>query len=304
MRIGIAVGIGDPREESIDGLVARAAEIEAGGLAAMWMGMAWGMDPTVALAVAGRATSRLEIGTSIVPTYPRHPVVMAQGARTAQAALGGRFTLGIGPSHAAMMRDDLGLAFERPAAHMREYLSVLLPLLDGREVTFAGEEFRVDAAITVRSAPVPVMVAALGPRMLRIAGELTEGTLTGWAGARTIASHVVPTITAAAEGAGRPAPRVAVGLPIAVTADPDGARAEIDRRMSWYGTLPAFQAMFDREGVAGPGAVALVGDEATLDRELDRIEQAGATDFVGQVQVVDPGAAQRTFDYLIARASR
>jgi F420-dependent oxidoreductase-like protein len=283
--------------------VARAAEIEGGGLAAMWMGMAFGMDPTIALAVAGRATSRLEIGTSVVPTYPRHPVIMAQQARTTQSALGGRFTLGIGPSHAAMMSGNLGLAFERPAAHMREYLSVLMPLLEGHEVTFAGDEFRVDAAISVRSAPVGVMVAALGPWMLRVAGELTDGTTTAWVGARTIASHVVPTITAAAEAAGRPAPRIAVGLPIAVTNDPDAARAEIARRMSWYGTLPAFQAMFDREGVAGPGEVALVGDETRLDAELDRLEEAGATDFVAQVQLVDPGAAERTFDYLVARAA-
>jgi F420-dependent oxidoreductase-like protein len=304
MRIGITVGIGATAEDSIDGLVARAVQIEAAGLATMWMPVSFGMDPMTALAVAGRATSRIECGTAIVPAFPRHPVVMAQQARTTQAALGGRFTLGIGISHKVMMTGGLGLAFDRPESRLREYLSVLMPLLGGSAVTFRGEHYQVDVAVSVDSPPVPVLVAALGPRMLRLAGELTTGTMTAWVGPRTLASHVVPTITAAAAAAGRSRPRVAVGLPIALTNDPAAARDHITARSGSYGTLPAFRAMFDREGVGGPADVALVGDEAALDAELDRLEEAGATDFVAQVQLVDPGAAQRTFDYLVARAAR
>jgi F420-dependent oxidoreductase-like protein len=304
MRIGITVGIGERAEESIDGLVARAAEIEGAGLATMWMPVAFGMDPMTALAVAGRATSRIECGTAIVPAFPRHPVAMAQQARTTQAALGGRFTLGIGVSHEVMMSDALGLPFDRPASRLREYLSVLMPLLEGDAVAFRGEHYGVDVAISVDSPPVPVLVAALGPRMLRVAGELTTGTMTAWVGARTLASHVVPTITAAADAAGRPRPRIAAGLPIALTNDPAAARDHVTARSGRYGSLPAFRAMFDREGVRGPADVALVGDEAVLDAELDRLEEAGATDFVAQIQLVDPSAGRRTFDYLVARAQR
>ncbi len=304
MRIGIAAGVGAPDETTIGGLTRRAAQLEAAGIDGMWMGMAWGMDPTIALAVAGRGTTRLRFGSAIVPTLPRHPVVMAQQARTAQAALGGRFTLGIGVSHETMMRDRLGLGYGGLVRHLREYLTVLEPLLAGRPARHQGADYRVDVEINVDSAPVSVLVAALGPTMLSVTGELADGTITAWVGIRTIESHIVPTLHAAASSAGRPPPRVVAILPIALTDDPDGARDALARMWSWYGTLPAFQAMFDKEGAAGPADVALIGDEATLDAALDRLESAGVTDYVANLIHADPATEARTFDYLVGRAGR
>lgn len=304
MRIGVAVGVGAPGETSIDGLARRAAELERAGLDAMWMGMAWGMDPTIALAVAGRGTTRLRFGSAIVPTLPRHPVVTAQQARTTQAALGGRFTLGIGVSHETMMRASLGLAYDGLVRHLREYLTVLEPLLAGRPARYAGSEYQVDVEISVESAPVSVLVAALGPRMLSVTGELADGTITAWVGVRTIESYVVPTLHGAAAAAGRPTPRIVAILPIALTDDPGAAREALARMWSWYGTLPAFQAMFDREGATGPADVALIGDESTLDAALARMASAGVTDYVANLIHADPATEARTFDYLVDRARR
>src|SRR4051794_13752334 len=302
MKIGITVGLGARAERTIAGLAERIDEVERRGFDSLWMPMAFAFDPIVALAAAGRDTTRLEIGTAVVPTFPRHPVVMAQQALTAQAALGGRFTLGIGLSHKVMMQDALGLRFERPAAHLAEYLAVLAPLLDGTPASFHGDEYRVDATVDIDGvAPVPVLVAALGPKVLELTGRLAAGTITSWVGPRTLDEHVVPTIARAAAAAGRPAPRIAVGLPIVLTDDADTARAQLGSRASWYETLPSYQAMFEREG-AGPGDIALVGDEAALDAGLGRLRDAGATDFVAQILGGEPGAAARTFDYLADRA--
>lgn len=302
MKIGITVGLGARAERTISGLVARAGEIEGRGFDSLWMPAAFSFDAITALVAVGRETSRLEIGTAVVPTLPRHPVVMAQQALTAQAALDGRFTLGIGLSHKVMMEDSLGLPLEHPAAHLGEYLAVLAPLLAGKPVAFHGDEYRVEAAVDIEgAAPVPLLVAALGPLVLRLAGRLTDGTITSWVGPRTLDEHIVPTIQQAAAAAGRPAPRVAVGLPIMLTNDAEGARARLGARAAWYSTLPSYAAMFEREGVAGPGDVALIGDEAALDAGLGRLRDAGATDFLAQIMADDTASAARTFEYLAGK---
>lgn len=305
MRIGITVGLGARAERTISGLIERAGEVERLGFDSLWMPAAFSFDPITALVALGRETSRLEIGTAVVPTFPRHPVVMAQQALTAQAALDGRFTLGIGLSHKVMMEDALGLAFEHPAEHLREYLAVLAPLLAGAPVAFHGDQYRVEAAVDIEgAAPVPLLVAAMGPLVLRLAGRLTDGTITSWVGPRTLEGHIVPTIQEAAEAAGRSAPRVAVGLPITLTDDADGARTRLATQTAWYSTLPSYRAMFEREGVAGPADVALVGDETALDAGLDQLRDAGATDFLAQIMSDGPGSAARTLEYLAARCTR
>jgi F420-dependent oxidoreductase-like protein len=303
VKIGITVGLGARAERTIDGLADRARHLEDVGFDSIWMPTAFGMDALTAIAAFGRSTTRVELGTAVVPTFPRHPVVMAQQALTTQSAVGGRFTLGIGLSHKVMVEDGLGIPYERPAAHMREYLAVLAPLLAGQPVRVEGELYRVEAAVTVAdAAPVPLVVAAMGPAMLALAGRLADGTITSWVGPRTLGEHVVPTITAAAGDAGRPAPRVLVGLPIVLTGDPDAVRATLAEQAAWYGTLPAYRAVFDREGAAGPADVAIVGDEAALDAGLGRLADAGATDFVAQPLSAGPGSVERTLEYLAARA--
>ena len=297
MRIGMMVG---PRD--IDGLVVRARELEEQGFDSLWMPNIFGLDAIGALTVTGRETERIELGTAVVPTYPRHPVAMAQQALTAQAASRGRFTLGIGLSHRFVIEDMFGLSFERPARHMRDYLGVLTPLLRGEEAKHGGETYRVHATLDVPGAsPVPLLLAAMGDRMLALAGAQADGTSLWMTGPATIADHIAPKLRASAERAGRDAPRIVAAFPIALTSDPDGARERVAASLAGYGSLPSYRAMLDREGAGGPGDLAILGDERALDAALDRLREAGVSDFSASIMPVDPDAAGRTLAYLISR---
>ncbi len=302
MKISMTAGLGARNESTIPGLSERALELEARGFQAMWMPNAFGIDAMTALAVAGSRTARIELGTAVIPTFPRHPVVMAQQALTTQDACGGRFTLGIGLSHKVMMEDALGLPFEHPAKHMGEYLAVLAPLLRREAVSFHGDLYSVETALTVDAAPVPLLVAALGPAMLKLAGRFADGTITSWVGPKALASHIVPTISAAANDAGKPDPRIVVGLPIELTNDPEGARQRMAQRVEFYNSLPSYRAMLDIEGAAHPAELALLGDEASLTAQLERLAAAGATEFQAQLIATERGSAQRTFEFLASVA--
>ena len=218
MRIGVIGGVTPGEDGSIDGIVKSVRELEARGFASFWMPNIFGLDAIATLAIAGRETQRIELGTAVVPTYPRHPIAMAQQALTASAASNGRFTLGIGLSHKIVIEDLMGLSYAAPLRHMREYLTVLGMLLRGEPAKFEGQEYRVNLGLQVPGArPVPVLVAALGEQMLRLCGRLADGTILWMTGPKTIEKHVAPTLFAAARDAGRPRPRIVANLPIALT---------------------------------------------------------------------------------------
>jgi 5,10-methylenetetrahydromethanopterin reductase len=230
------------------------------GFSSAWMANIFGLDALTALAVAGSGIAGIEIGTAVVPTYPRHPAVLAQQALTTALALDSPLTLGIGLSHKIVIEDMYGYGFGAPATHMSEYLSILLPLLDGQPVAFEGKTMRASIGLSVpRTRPVPVMLAAMGPAMLRLAGQRTSGTILWMTGPATTRDYILPTINAGAEQAGRPAPRVVCILPVCVTDDPDGARARAAKVFAIYNQLPSYRAMLDREGAQGPADVAIVG---------------------------------------------
>ena len=255
--------------------------IHDAGIQAAGISQIFGYDALTVLAVAGSQVPDVELVTGVVPTYPRHPFVLAAQALTVQAATGGRLTLGIGLSHKLVIESIWGLSFDQPVRHMREYLAVLMPLLRGEGVGFEGETFQVNAGPLDVKAPAPdVLVAALGPRMLELTGQVADGTMTWMTGPKTIEVHTVPDITAAASAAGRKAPRVAVSLPVSVTADVDAARATANEVFAIYGQLPSYRAMLDREGAAGPGDVAVVGDEDAVSAQLRHLADVGATDFI------------------------
>jgi F420-dependent oxidoreductase-like protein len=278
MRIGMYGG--DTANRTIDAVVAAARETEAAGFASFWLPQIFGMDAITLLAVVGRAVPRLELGTSVVPTYPRHPMMLAQQALTTQAATGGRFVLGIGLSHQIVIEGMYGLSFEKPARHMREYLSILVPLVHGEDAQFAGETVSAHGSLNVADAPpCPVLVAALAPRMLALAGTVADGTVTWMTGPATLEEHIIPSITKAARDAGRAAPRVCVSLPVCVTDDAGAARARAAEEFSVYGMLPSYRAMLDREGAAGPADVAIVGDAQTVRDAVARLADIGVTDF-------------------------
>ncbi|MDP6977750.1 MAG: LLM class F420-dependent oxidoreductase [Myxococcota bacterium] len=302
MRIGIMSGATPGPDGTIDGLIARTQQIEKAGFSSIWMANIFGLDAITTLALVGRETERIELGTAVVPTYPRHPAAIAQQALTTQAACNGRFTLGIGLSHKLVIEDMMGLSYAKPARHMREYLSVLGPLLRGEPASFQGDEYRVNAGLDVPGAsPVPVLIAALGDLMLKIAGTLADGTILWMTGPATIESHIGPKLRDAAKEAGRPDPRIVAGLPIVVTDDEAAAREAIGKGLAMYGTLPSYRAMLDKEGAAGPADVAIVGNEASVASQLDRMADIGVTDFDAAIVAVDEKAEGRTIELLATR---
>jgi 5,10-methylenetetrahydromethanopterin reductase len=252
------------------------------GLASLWMSNIFGLEALTSLAVAGSQVPGIELGTAVIPTYPRHPAVLAQQALTTALAVGpGRLTLGIGLSHKIVIEDMYGYSFDRPARHMREYLSVLQPLLDGSPVSVDGSTLSGHIGLSTPTAGrVPVLLAAMAPRMLDLAGRQTDGTVLWMTGPATVRDYVVPAISAAASAAGRPSPRVVCSLPVCVTSDPATARASAAKDFAIYGQLPSYRAMLDREGAADPSDVALVGDEDTVAAQILALADAGVTDFV------------------------
>ena len=299
MRIGVMLGA-DGSATDLDGIVASAKRVEAAGLDNLWMANIFSYDAIGTLAIVGREVPRLGLGTAVTPTYPRHPTALAQQALTTAAATGNRFTLGIGLSHKVVIESMLGLSYDQPARHMREYLDVLMPLLRGEAVNYDGEQYRVHGLqLSVPDASaVPTVVAALGPVMLRVAGELADGTNTWMVGPKTMADHIVKRLTRAADVAGRPAPRVVGGVPVTLTNKPDLAREAIASSLTVYGQLPSYRAMLDREGADGPADVAIVGDENALRGEIDRFRNAGVTDFNAAIMNVEDGAYDRTLEFL------
>jgi 5,10-methylenetetrahydromethanopterin reductase len=282
MRIGISTNpsAGGGALATIDQLVEQVASIARQGFATAAFANIFAYDALTAIVVAGRAVQAIELETAVVPIYTRHPVAMAQQAVTTHAAIGGRLLLGIGLSHRPVVEQRWGMSFERPVEYMQDYLAILSPLLRGEPVDFSGQRLSAHTQLTVPPAPPPpVVLAALGERLLRLAGAQTDGTALWMVGPKTLARHIVPVIDEAAREAGRPAPRILAGLPICVTSDAGAARARAARIFQTYGQLPSYRAMLDREGVAGPEDVAVVGSESEVERQLVEVEQAGATDF-------------------------
>ncbi|RDI63927.1 LLM class F420-dependent oxidoreductase [Nocardia pseudobrasiliensis] len=264
------------------------------GFESAWLAHIFGLDALTAFAVAGSRVPGIELGTGVVPTYPRHPGALAQQARTTALAVGpGRLSLGIGLSHKVVIENMYGYDFDKPARHMKEYLSVLSPLLEGEPASFTGETIRANLALEVpNEGPVPVLLAAMGPAMLKLAGSRTDGTVLWMTGPATIRSHIAPVITEAAAAAGRPAPRVVCTLPVCVTDDVEGARAKAAKAFEVYDSLPSYRAMMDREGAAGPADLAIVGTEDQVAARIHEIIASGATEFVGALFTRDESAAR------------
>jgi 5,10-methylenetetrahydromethanopterin reductase len=283
MRIGVMISntLGPCRfSEAVEAMEA----VAVAGLDTVWVPQNYGIESLTLIAAAGPRVPDIELGTAIVPTYSRHPMTMASQALTAQAACGGRLTLGIGPSHQLATEGFMGIPYHRPARHTREYLTVLRALFEAGGVEFSGELIKANTLIgphpVADAAPIPVLVSALAPAMVRLAGELADGTVTWMATAGVLGDRIIPSINDAATAAGRPDPRVVAGLPVCITTDPDGARQRAAELFGIYGTLPAYRRLLDEAGLKGPEDVALVGDEEAVARSLAALEDAGVTDLL------------------------
>ena len=303
MRIGVFVGASVADLMTLEGLLARIKQAEDDGFDSFWIPhiSARGYDALTVLALAGMQTSHIELGVGVVPTYPRHPAALAQQALTTATATNGRFTLGIGPSHRPGMEDGFGIPYDRPALHTREYLSVMRPLLEEGAVQFQGEFFNVNLELAALERPAcPILVSALAPQMLNLAGQLADGTVTWMAGPRTIETHIAPRIRRSAQNSGRAAPRVTVGLPTAATDDENAGRRQAAESYARYGDLVNYRRVLDIEGVESPAEVAVIGNEQSIQRQLEAFAEGGATDFVGNIFDIpgEPDSSHRAYDAL------
>ena len=303
MRIGIGVGAIGQAAGGLRAVIEQIERAERDGFASVWLPNISGYDALITFALAGQETERIELGTFVVSTYPRHPVALAQQALTVQAATGNRLVLGIGLSHRIVIEDAYGLDYSRPIPHMREYLTVLNGVLAGERTVFQGELYRVAAQMNVPGATKPpVLVAALGPAMLRLAGRLADGTATWMGGLPYLRDVAIPTITEAAAKAGRPAPRIAAGVPVCVTEDVPAARQTANQAYANYGRLPSYRATLDRGGAEGPADVIVAGTEAQVEAQIREFAAAGVTDFNASLFNAPGSSGQRTYELMAALA--
>ena len=304
MRIGIFTPPDTVGMASLDDLVQEVVEAEKDGFSSYWFVQlsSSGNDVLTAIALAGQHSSRIELGTGVVPVYGRHPMTLALQATTVQIATRGRLTLGLGLSHQPVVENMLGLSYDQPAKYMREYLTILRPLTEQQDISFAGQFFNCEAGLQVEGAsPFPVLIAALAPLMLRLAGEMADGTITWMAGRKALESHIVPRINQAAEAASRPLPRVCAALPIVVTDDPRSAADFLNDALKRYGQLTNYRRLLDIEGAEGPADVSIIGNEAEVDEQLQALSAAGVTDFLASITPVGDDARAskaRTRDFL------
>ena len=289
MRWGLA---GGTTLASMDQVRAAAKLAVDGGFDSFWISHATGVDPIMALAcVADDVASLSEVGTSVTPLYGRYPVGLAQQVRTAQNVLKGRFTFGVGASSKSQTEGALGLSWDRPFSYTRDFFEAMEPLLAGEPADVTGEQISAHTALAIEAPPTPILLAALGPRMLKFAGERAAGTTLGQCGPRTIASYVLPHLQTGAEAAGRDKPRIMALVRVCVTEDHAPAKALAREISAFYQSIPSYAAVTAHEGLDEPSDLHLIGSWQEVLDGLAAYGPAGATDL--RIQVVAPDAKSR-----------
>ena len=296
MRLGTSIDTDQP----IDGVVASARAAKDAGFARVWPSQIFGVDALTVWAVVAREVDGIEFGTGVIPVHPRHPQVLAQQALTVQAISGGRLTLGIGLSHKVVVEGMWGYSYDAGATYMHEYLDALVPMLHGEVANVHGDRVH---AVTIGpvgpkgGTPPKLVIAALGPVMLKLAATMADGTVTWMTGIATLRDYVVPTITTAAAAAGRPSPSVIASLPVCCTTDVAAANERINTALAIYPTLPSYKAMLDKEGATAPADVALVGSKDQVVDALGQLAAAGVTD-MGAAVIGSPDEQAATVELL------
>ncbi|MCG0064963.1 MULTISPECIES: TIGR03564 family F420-dependent LLM class oxidoreductase [Streptomyces] len=280
----MTIGLALPLQHRIDTLVQLAREAHEAGLRSAWFGQTFSYDSPSLAAIVGREVPGLHVGTSAVPVFGRHPLLLAGQAQTAQAATGGRYHLGLALGTKQLTEAGFGIPYERPIRLLREFLTALRQLVETGSADFHGELLTattpLPATVPGAEPPVPVLVAAMGPQALRVAGALADGILPYLAGPRALAEHIVPAVTAAAEAAGRPAPRIVAFVPGVVTADPEAVRESATEALAFYERFPSYQRVIELSGGTRAADLAVIGDEEAVAAEVRRYREAGATEVV------------------------
>ncbi|WP_411113642.1 LLM class F420-dependent oxidoreductase [Streptomyces sp. 029-5] len=283
MTVGVALNATGP-DNQIDATVRLAQEAATAGLRSAWFGQTLGADSPQLAAIVGREVPGLQVGTSAIPVFGRHPLIVAGQALTAQAATHGRYHLGLALGSKLVAEGAFGIPFERPVARLREFLTALRQLTETGTAEFRGELLTANTPLPARvpgaEAGVPLLVAAMGPQALRASGELADGILPYLAGPRALAEHIVPAVTTAAEAAGRPAPRIVALVYGVVTDDVDAVRAKATEQLAFYEQIPSYARVIELSGGRRAADVAVIGDEATVAAEVQRYRDAGATEVV------------------------
>ncbi|MEU3961755.1 LLM class F420-dependent oxidoreductase [Streptomyces buecherae] len=302
MTVGLALNAADAANQ-IDATVELAREAAAAGLRSAWFGQTFGADSPQLAAIVGREVPELQVGTSAIPVFGRHPLPVASQALTAQAATHGRYHLGLALGSKLLAEGGFGIPFERPVARLREFLTAIRPLLETGSTEFRGELLSVSSPIPSRVAGaeggVPLLVAAMGPQALRVSGELADGILPFLAGPRALAEHIVPAVTRAAEAAGRPAPRIVAIAHGVVTDDVDGVRETVAEQLAFYEQIPSYARVIELSGARRAVDVSVIGDESALAAEVRRYRDAGATEVVfSGTELAGPASRRRTWAVL------
>ncbi len=300
MRIGLSGGAA-----SVDRMVAQAEEAEADGFSSLWYASGVAGDPLVAMAMAGRATQSIELGTAVLQTYPCHPLLQANRVIAAGNAMGRPgLCLGLGPSHEPIVRDVLGLSYDHPARNTGEYLRIVGPLLRGEDVDVDGTDWSAHTAGRAARPdhPIPLLLSALSPRMLRIAAQFADGVVLWMASRHAVESRIVPVLDAATAEFGRPRPRVVAGLPVAVHDDIEEARSAVVANAVTYAGMRNYEQIIRVGGGNSAGDVAIVGPESVVHRELQALLDAGATDLWAQPVAVGTDRAERSTSVRRTRA--
>ena len=301
MRLGLMIGSDKERQrgDRLAGLIADGRAAEDAGFASFWIPQVPGyLDAMTAIALLGLNTERIEIGSAVIPVQTRHPIAMAQQALTTQLACEGRFALGLGTSHHWIVEGQLGLPYERPAHLMRDYLEVVAAAFAGPgPVDAENDTYRVHSPMDVAEAvPMPILIAALGPTMLRVAGEKTSGTILWMADERAIGDHVAPRITSAATSAGRPTPRIVAGVPVALcsNAEVDDARAYASEVLGHADFSPNYVRLLEHGDAADVGDTMAAGDERAVLTRLRSYRDAGVTDLAARIVPLGADPVART----------
>ncbi|WP_129261117.1 LLM class F420-dependent oxidoreductase [Streptomyces sp. M3] len=302
MTTGVTLQANDA-DNQVDASVRLAREASDAGLRSAWFGQTFGADSPQLAAIVGREVPGLQVGTSAVPVFGRHPLVVSSQAQTAQAATHGRYHLGLALGTKLLTEGGFGIPFERPIARLREFLTALRQLTVTGSADFHGELITATTPVPARvpgaDAGVPLLVAAMGPQALRVSGELADGVLPYLAGPRALAEHIVPAVTAAARGAGRPAPRIVALVNGVVTDDVDAVREKVTEKLAFYEQIPSYARVIELSGGRRAADVAVIGDERRIAEEVRRYRDAGATEVVfSGTEIAGDADRLRTWDVL------
>ena len=288
MNIGLFIGgIGSAGtiSEQINSLVAAEEE----GFDSFWMAHIMDVDVMSMMCIAAEKTSRIEIATAVTPTYLRHPIAMAQQALTLQTIAKGRFTLGLGVNHKPVVESRFGLKFDKPVRHVREYIEIVKDLFQEGQVNYEGKLFSANTAFTMKERhETQILLAALGPQMLKTAGEMADGSITWMTGPETIKSHTLPQLLDSAKKYGKPKPRLVAAVPVALTSDKGEGFNVASDYFHRYGQLPSYRAMLNREGIESPAEMAIVGNEEEIEKKFREYSEAGTSDLAVQIFPVGP----------------